>query len=396
MLINPNPYKPGAGTPPLYLAGRRSDMDDAKAILSSIAAGMAMRSVIYYGLRGVGKTVLLNKIEEEAKELDIPAEFMEIEEKDEAFHRSIAFYVHKLIKRMSMKEKLSGYGRQALAILKAFSIKYSSQDISIEVQPANGISDTGDLQNDMTELFLALGKVAEKNERGAALFIDEIQNIAPSEFSALMAAMHRVNQKGYPLIIFAAGLPKIAKLAGDTKSYAERLFQFKEIGHLSDEEAAKALTEPARRFNVSYEEVAVQQVIKETEGYPYFVQEYGKVAWDLSGGALTITGSTIDEAKPDFERNLDESFFKVRHDRATHKEICFLVAMAECQERPCKISEVAERLQMELRSISPLRAQLVSKGLIYPVDRGVIDFTVPHFDRFLRRRYPNGIEEEDE
>ena len=224
MQISPNPYKPGAGTPPLYLAGRRSDMDDAKVILASIAAGLPMRSVIYYGLRGVGKTVLLNKIEEEAKDLDIPAEFMEIEEKDGAFHRSVAFYVHKLIQRMSVKEKLSGYVRQALSILKAFSIKYSAQDISIEVQPANGISDTGDLQNDMTELFLALGKIAEKNERGAALFIDEIQNIDPSEFSALMAAMHRVNQKGYPLIIFAAGLPKVAKLAGDTKSYAERLF----------------------------------------------------------------------------------------------------------------------------------------------------------------------------
>lgn len=394
MQISPNPYKPGAGTPPLYLAGRRSDMDDAKVILASIAAGLPMRSVIYYGLRGVGKTVLLNKIEEEAKDLDIPAEFMEIEEKDGAFHRSVAFYVHKLIQRMSVKEKLSGYVRQALSILKAFSIKYSAQDISIEVQPANGISDTGDLQNDMTELFLALGKIAEKNERGAALFIDEIQNIDPSEFSALMAAMHRVNQKGYPLIIFAAGLPKVAKLAGDTKSYAERLFQFKEIGHLSDEEAAKALTEPARRFKVSYEDKAVQKVITETEGYPYFVQEYGKVAWDLNGGALTITAQTTDEAKPDFERNLDESFFKVRHDRATHKELCFLVAMAECQERPCKISEVAERLHMELKSISPLRAQLVSKGLIYPVDRGVIDFTVPHFDRFLRRHYPSGIEEE--
>ena len=196
MQISPNPYKPGAGTPPLYLAGRRSDMDDAKVILASIAAGLPMRSVIYYGLRGVGKTVLLNKIEEEAKDLDIPAEFMEIEEKDGAFHRSVAFYVHKLIQRMSVKEKLSGYVRQALSILKAFSIKYSAQDISIEVQPANGISDTGDLQNDMTELFLALGKIAEKNERGAALFIDEIQNIDPSEFSALMAARHRVNQKG--------------------------------------------------------------------------------------------------------------------------------------------------------------------------------------------------------
>ena len=164
MQISPNPYKPGAGTPPLYLAGRRSDMDDAKVILASIAAGLPMRSVIYYGLRGVGKTVLLNKIEEEAKDLDIPAEFMEIEEKDGAFHRSVAFYVHKLIQRMSVKEKVSGYVRQALSILKAFSIKYSAQDISIEVQPANGISDTGDLQNDMTELFLALGKIAEKNE----------------------------------------------------------------------------------------------------------------------------------------------------------------------------------------------------------------------------------------
>ncbi len=211
-------------------------MDEAKVILASIAAGLPMRSVMYYGLRGVGKTVLLKKIEEEAKELDIPAEFMEIEEKDGAFHRSVAFYVHKMIQRMRRKEQLSGYVRQALSILKAYSKKYSAQDITVEVKSANGISDTGDLQNDMTELFLALGKIAEKNKRGAALFLDEVHNIDPYELSALMAAMHRVNQKGYPLIIFAAGLPTIVKLAGDTKSYAERLFQFKEIGNLSDEE----------------------------------------------------------------------------------------------------------------------------------------------------------------
>ena len=234
MQIYPNIYKPVAEIPPLYLAGRRSDMDEAKVILASIAAGLSMRSVMYYGLRGVGKTVLLKKIEEEAKELDIPAEYMEIEEKDGAFHRSVAFYAHKLIQRMKRKEQLSGYVRQALSILKAYSKKYSAQDINVEVKPANGIADTGDLQNDMTELFLALGKIAEKNKRGAALFLDEVHNIDPYELSALMAAMHRVNQKGYPLIIFAAGLPTIVKLAGDTKSYGERLFQFKEIGHLSD------------------------------------------------------------------------------------------------------------------------------------------------------------------
>ena len=394
MKIMPNPYNPGAGMPPPYLAGRRKNMDEAKNILASIAAGMPVRSVMYYGLRGVGKTVLLNRIEEEAKELDIPTEFMELEDKDKAFHKSIAFYIQKLIKRMSVKEKLADYGKQAMSIFKAFSIKYDLPDNgSIEVKPATGISDTGDLQNDMTELFIALGKMAEKNEKGIILFIDEIHNIDADEFSALMAAMHRINQKGYPLAIFGAGLPKIAKLAGDIKSYAERLFQFKEIGKLPNEDATMALIEPAKRFNTKYELDAVEKVLTETEGYPYFIQEYGKVTWDINGGALTISRDTVEEAKEGFENNLDESFFKVRHDRATHKEICFMVAMAECEEKPYKIGDVAEKLQTDVKSISPLRAQLVNKGLIYPVGRGVIDFTVPHFDKYLRRHYPDGIDQ---
>jgi len=392
----PNPYNPGAGMPPPYLAGRGKSMDEARNILMSMMAGVPVRSVIYYGLRGVGKTVLLNKIEEEAEELGIPTEFMELEEKDSAFHRSIAFYVQKLVKRMSVKGKLADYGKQALSILKAFVIRYEIPDtFSVEIEPATGLSDTGDLQNDMTELFVALGKIAKENGKGAILFIDEIHNIDTDEFSALMAAMHRVNQKGYPLVIFAAGLPKIAKLAGDTKSYAERLFHFKEIGSLPNQDAVMALTEPAKKFNTKYDSDAVEKVVAETDGYPYFIQEYGRVVWDINGGALTINKSTVEEAETGFVNNLDESFFKVRHDRATHKEICFMVAMAECEEKPCRIGEVAERMQSDVRSISPTRAQLVSKGLIYPVGRGVIDFTVPHFDKYLRRHYPDGVENHD-
>lgn len=385
----PNPYRPGAGMSPAYLAGRDNTIHDAQNILQAINYGYSARSVVYYGLRGVGKTVLLNYIENLADEMDLPSEYMEIAERDRSFHSQMALHIYKLINRLSLLKNIESHIKKALSILKAFTIKYGCDDISIEVNPANGISDTGNLANDMTELFLALGVIAQKQNKGVVLFIDEIQYIKDSEFEALMEAIHRTNQKNYPIVIFSAGLPKIAKIAGDVKSYAERLFDFIEIDSLSNEEAKLALTEPAKRFKINYTDEAVNKIIEITQGYPYFLQEYGKWVWECKQEESIIDIKIVDKAYDKFEQSLDKAFFKVRHDRATAREIEFMTAMVACEKLPCSTKEIANIMGESIQAISPLRAQLIHKGFIYAAKRGEVDFTVPQFDKYLKRVYNN-------
>lgn len=385
-----NPYTPGVGVPPKYLAGREDTIRDAEGILTYIANGYFARSVVYYGLRGVGKTVLLNHIEDMAEEKGIYYEHIEIAERD-SFKSNISLHVLKLIRQMSAKAKAKQYVNKALSIWKAFSIRYSeesgfSMGIDADVASAVGVSDTGNFQNDLTELLVSLGSIAQKQECGVALFIDEIQYLKDDEFEALIAAIHRVNQKALPVVIFAAGLPKIAKIAGDIKSYAERLFQFVSIGSLEREAAKLALAEPARRWQVSYSEDALAMILDVTECYPYFLQEYGKQVWaEVSEEQREIDKSMAQAAYPAFEKSLDESFFKVRHDRATPRELEFMIAMVKCGELPCSTKAGAEQIHCAVSTVSPLRAQLIHKGFIYSANRGEVDFTVPQFDKFLKR-----------
>lgn len=383
----PNPYRPGAGMSPAYLAGRDNTINEAQNILQAINYGYSARSVVYYGLRGVGKTVLLNYIENLADEMDLPSEYMEIAERDRSFQYQMALHIYKLINRLSLLKNIESHIKKALSILKAFTIKYGCDDISIEVNPANGISDTGNLANDMTELFLALGVIAQKQNKGVVLFIDEIQYIKDSEFEALMEAIHRTNQKNYPIVIFSAGLPKIAKVAGDVKSYAERLFDFIEIDSLNNEEAKLALIEPAKRFQIKYTDEAVNKIIEITQGYPYFLQEYGKWVWECKKEESIIDIKIVNKAYDKFEQSLDKAFFKVRHDRATAREIEFMTAMVACEKLPCSTKEIANIMGESIQAISPLRAQLIHKGFIYAAKRGEVDFTVPQFDKYLKRVY---------
>lgn len=383
----PNPYRPGAGMSPAYLAGRDNTINEAQNILQAINYGYSARSVVYYGLRGVGKTVLLNYIENLADEMDLPSEYMEIAERDRSFQYQIALHIYKLINRLSLLKNIENHIKKALSILKAFTIKYGCDDISIEVNSANGISDTGNLANDMTELFLALGVIAQKQKKGVVLFIDEVQYIKDDEFEALMEAIHRTNQKNYPIVIFSAGLPKIAKIAGDVKSYAERLFDFIEIDSLNNEEAKLALIEPAKRFQINYTDEAVNKIIEITQGYPYFLQEYGKWVWECKKEESIIDIKIVNKAYDKFEQSLDKAFFKVRHDRATAREIEFMTAMVACEKLPCSTKEIANIMGESIQAISPLRAQLIHKGFIYAAKRGEVDFTVPQFDKYLKRVY---------
>jgi len=385
-----NPYTPGAGLVPNYLAGRDNTIEEAKEVISYVAHGYPTRSIVYYGLRGVGKTVLLNKIEDIAEEKDVLYEHIEVSERS-SFKISISLHIQKLIKQMSVKEKGKGYVQKAMSILKAFKITYSPEgEVSIglneDVDAAIGISDTGNFSNDLTELFVSMGTLAKNSGSSVCLFIDEIQNLKDDEFEALITAVHRVNQKGLPVTLFAAGLPKVAKLAGDIKSYAERLFNFISIGSLERDAAKLAIVEPAKKIGVNFTDEAIDEILRITEGYPYFLQEYGKQVWAfIRDKNIDIT--SVQDAYPVFEKSLDESFFKVRYDRATPKEKEFMLAMIQCGELPCTIAEIARNMNTNVKSVSPLRAQLIYKGFIYAASYGEVDFTVPQFNKYLNRVY---------
>lgn len=384
-----NPYRPGAGLSPNYLAGRDITINSAKKILDSISIGFFGRSTIYYGLRGVGKTVLLNKIEDLADDLNIPCEYLEISERENFFRKDFALKVYKLINKLSFSEKIENYFKKALGMLKAFSVKYSTEEnnFEIDVDPIKGIADTGNFTNDLTEILLSLGNIAAKNNKGVVILIDEIQYINEKDFESLIEALHRLNQKSYPVVIFAAGLPKIAKISGTIKSYAERLFDFIPIDSLSKSESKLALTEPAIKFSVSYTEKALNKIISITQGYPYFLQEYGKWVWELKKDLQIIDENIVNEAKKFFNKSLDASFFKVRHDRTTPRESEFIKAMVQCGELPCSTKNISDTMNESQQKISPLRAQLIHKGFIYATERGKVNFTVPQFDKFLRRTY---------
>ncbi|QAT43286.1 ATP-binding protein [Aminipila luticellarii] len=385
-----NPYTPGAGLVPGYLAGRESTLNEAKEILAYLSKGKPTRSVIYYGLRGVGKTVLLNRIEYYADENDdILYEHIEVSENG-SFKSAISLHCQKLIRQMSSVASAKELAKKALSVLKAFSITYSNDgtDITLslhdDIEAAVGISDTGNFQNDLTELFISMGMLASKNERAICLFLDEIQYMKDDEFEALIGAIHRVNQKAFPVMLFGAGLPKVTKLAGDIKSYAERLFQFVEIGSLGREAARAALIEPAKEEGVSFESKAVAEILKQTEGYPYFIQEYGKQVWEyIENGVITL--ASVKAAQTDFIFSLDKSFFKVRFDRATPREKEFMVAMVRCDDLPCTIAQIAKIMDTSTAKIGPIRGQLIHKGFIYSTGHAEVDFTVPQFDQYLKR-----------
>lgn len=389
--MKPNPYTPGAGLVPSYLAGRDNTIQEAVESIVSLAHGYPVRSIVYYGLRGVGKTVLLNKIEEIAEENDVLYEHIEVSERS-SFKTSISFYIQKLMSQISVNEQAKSVLKKAFSVLKAFQITYSPEGevgfgLKDEIDAAVGVSDTGNFQNDLTELFVAMGILAQKNDRAVCLFIDEIQYLKDDEFEALIAAIHRSNQRGLPITLFAAGLPKITKFAGDIKSYAERLFNFISIDSLATDAATLALTEPAKKLGVSYSKEAVKEILNVTAGYPYFLQEYGKQVWSFIKDER-IDLDSVKAAYPVFEKNIDEGFFKVRYDRATPKEKEFMLAMAECDVLPCAMSQIAAKMNTTVNSISPLRGQLIFKGFIYSARYGEVDFTVPQFKQYLKRTQP--------
>ena len=355
-----NPYTPGAGFMPGHIAGRKESLERAEKYLNTIVLGYPQQSVIYYGLRGVGKTVLLNAIECKTDDMPVLMGHIEIAEKKN-FTQQITNYSKKFIHKMSFKE--------------------TAKDFVSKV--------TGDLSDDLTDLFVTMGKMADKTGYAICFFVDEIQYMKDEEIGALVNAIQRCNQLRLPLMIFGAGLPKILKTLGKVKSYSERLFRFEEIDALSDEDARDAIVKPAEPLEGSYTEEALKRIIRETQGYPYFIQELCSAIWEeLAPEQTVIDIDDVEHAIVKFYENLDLGFYKLRYDRCTHKEKIFIFAMAKCKKLPCSISNVAKMMESEVASISPYRAQLINKSVIYATGYAEIDFTVPGFDRFLKRVNP--------
>lgn len=390
-----SPYTPGAGAVPKYLAGRDELLKNAEKSIIALVKGYPQQSVVYYGLRGVGKTVLLNAIEEKADLLDILYVHIEVAEK-RSFLQQISSYSKQLIHKMSTSEKAKAFAQKAMAILQAFSITYNPNDqtfsAGLSEMPAYII--TGLLTDDLTDLFVQMGKTALRAGVSICFFIDEIQYMKDNEMEALINAIHRVSQLRLPIMIYGAGLPKVLQIFGSVKTYSERLFKFVPVAELADEDARAAIVKPAEELDVSYTQEAIDAIVSVTKGYPYFIQEYCNTIWDRTEENL-ITEDDVKNAMPEFQAFLDASFFKVRFDRCTKREHDFLFAMVKCGELPCTISNVAFFMGKPVKSISPLRAQLISKGIIYSTGRGEVDFTVPLFDSYLKRINPElklGIE----
>lgn len=387
-----NPYTPGAGMMPKYLAGRDNIIEGSKNRIEALAAGYQSRSVVYYGLRGVGKTVLLNTIENIADDNNLLNRHIEVNETSN-FVKALTIACNGFVQTLSLKEVIKDKAGKLWSILKSFSTTWSPEDktISFELkdQPLEfATAGTGDLSNDFTELLVTLGKYAQQANTAICFCIDEIQYAKTNELQALITAVHRLNQLGLPVLFFCAGLPKILKTMGDTKSYTERLFEFVEIDSLPAPFAEAAITVPAERLSVCYTPEAVDKIIAITQGYPYFIQEMCSTIWE-NHNSREIDLETVKANIVPTNAKLDAGFFHVRYDRCTPNEKAFMAAMVKCGELPCTMANVAKMMGRGVGSLSPFRGTLVNKGLIYSTRHGEVDFTVPQFDAFIKRTHPD-------
>jgi len=384
-----NPYTPGAGARPPALVGRDQEMQAFRILLARLARGRPEQSLLMTGLRGVGKTVLLAAFEQHARAEGWVTVDSEIR-RDVAFGPRMAQLVRRALLETAPSNRWLDRARRAASVLRSFSLSVSSDGAltgTIDVEPLPGVADSGDLSEDLTDVLVALGEAASQHETGVVFLLDEVQFLATEELEALIAALHKIVQRELPIAIVGAGLPQLPRLAGEAKSYAERLFRFLQLGALSSGEAARALTLPAEELGVLFEPRAVETVVAFTEGYPYFVQEYGKVLWDRADGS-PITAVEAVEAQAVVEVRLDQSFFRVRIERASELEVRYLRAMAELGAGPQRAADVAAVLGRRTTQLGPVRSRLIEKGLLFQPSYGLAAFTVPQFDRFMRRSYP--------
>jgi hypothetical protein len=386
-----NPYTPNAGARPPVLAGRGDELATFDLLLGRLEAGYTEQSMIITGLRGVGKTVLLAEFRSRSEDAGWAVVELEVAKHDDsAFGRILAREIRRALFAIAPSKRWREKARRAAGVLKSFSVTVGADGAmtaALDVEALEGSADSGMLDADLSDLLIAVGEAARDHDTGVIFLLDEIQFLSPNQLEALIAAMHKTVQRALPITLIAAGLPQLPELAGEAKSYAERLFKFPEIGSLSAADARQAITEPAANEGASFELEAVSRIYDYTEGYPYFIQEFGKAAWDLADGP-SITPMDVERAQREVEDKLDSSFFRVRLDRTTDLERAYLRAMAELGPTPQAAGDVATVLDRTSQQCGPTRARLIEKGLLYTPNYGYAAFTVPQFDRYLKRRIP--------
>lgn len=386
-----NPYTPNAGASPEIIVGRDDHKRSFEVLLKRLEKGRTEQSMIMTGLRGVGKTVLLNEFADIARESHW--EVLEIEatkHNDMRFRQTMASLLKAALLRLSPRARWSARGRRAAEVVTSFAASVDQEgtwSLSWDITPAEGLADHGNLGMDLTDVFVAVGEAAKEKGRGVALLIDEVQFLSAMQLEALIQAVHKTVQKKLPITFVGAGLPQIAELAGDAKSYAERLFKFPKIDSLNAVDAEKALAEPAATEGVEFERDALTLARSITKGYPYFIQELGYQVWEIAEGPA-ITRTDVELAKEAYETKLDSSFFRVRLDRATPLQTAYMRAMAELGPEAQKASEVARVMSRESTQLGPTRAELIDMGLLYTPEHGYAAFTVPDFDQFMLRAVP--------
>lgn len=389
--MNPvnNPFAPGAGSRPPELAGRQVIIDDSRVAIERALLGKPSRSQMFLGLRGVGKTVLLNAVETMADEHGHITSMIEAPE-NKPLGELLLPRVHQVLRKLSMTEAAKAKAYDGLRALRSFAaaFKFDVAGVGIAVEPEAGVADSGDLQHDLPELFIRIGEAAKAAGKAWTLLIDEVQYLKQEDLAALIVSLHKINQRELPILFFGAGLPQVAALAGEAKSYAERLFHYPEVGALSEVDAKAAIRQPVTDEGAGIDEDALTEIFQKTRGYPYFLQEWGHQSWNIASGD-TITLNDARQAEAKTLKRLDEGFFKVRFDRLTGKEREYVVAMAQLGSGPYRSSDIAEALRETVQSLGPRRAQIISKGMIYSPSHGDIAFTVPMFDDYLIRNRGN-------
>lgn len=385
-----NPYAPGAGTPPPELAGRDELLRTVDIATQRIRAGRQAKSVLLIGLRGVGKTVLLDRMREQAESAGLHTLRIEAPE-GRSLPAILAPQLRQALLRLSRSEQARDLGRRALRALAGFAkslkLKYSDIEVGIDFDPEPGLADNGDLEHDLQALLETAGRAAHAAGTALILFVDELQYVPEEQLASLITALHRCAQQQVPVMLVGAGLPQLPGQMGRAKSYAERLFDYPFVGPLDEAAARDALEVPARELGVEYEPAATQRILAATEGYPYFLQEWGKHAWDVATTS-PITVQDVELASKEALAALDESFFRVRFDRLTPSERRYLRAMAELGPGPHRSGDIAAKLDRKVTALGPTRNQLIAKGMVWSPSHGDTAFTVPMFDAFMRRIMP--------
>ena len=385
-----NPFAPGAGTPPPELAGRDELRETVRIAVARTRLGRPTKSILMVGLRGVGKTVLLDRMRDDAEATGIHTLRVEAPE-SRSLPAILAPQLRLALLRLSRNEQARDLAQRALRGLagfaKALKVKFEDIEVGMDFEPEPGLADNGDLEHDLQALLEAAGAAAQKAGTALVMFVDELQYVEENQLAALIAALHRAAQRRLPVVLVGAGMPQLRGRMGRAKSYAERLFDFPEIGPLPPPAARTAITKPAAAEGVQVSDDALELIVRKTHGYPYFLQEWGKHAWDTASKS-PITLQDVELASASAVAALDESFFRVRFDRLTPLEKRYLRAMAELGPGPHRSGDIAEQLKRGVTALGPTRNQLICKGMIWSPRHGDTSFTVHLFDEFMHRIMP--------